>query len=107
MYPISLDVDGVSNKAQLACMLKALRDNGYPDTFTDRYEAFVMNQNASIDKDLTKCKKVLTLGGPQGSLLSPQAWNVYFVPVLQEANKGLCKVVGYADDFSVSIVGPA
>ena len=40
---VSLDVDGAFNKTQLAGVVKAMRENGYPDIFTNWYEAFVMN----------------------------------------------------------------
>ena len=103
---IKMDVDGAFNKTQLAEVVKAMQDDGYPDIFVNWYEAFVMNQTASVDTGLTKCKRRLTLGVPQGALTSPRAWNVYFEPVLQEANKGPCEVTGYADDFAFSVAGP-
>ena len=90
----------------VAEVLKAMRDNDYPDIFSNWYEAFMFNQVVCVDTGLTKCKRRLILGVPQGALTSPLAWNVYFEPILQEANKGPCKVTGYADDFAMSVAGP-
>ena len=37
---IFLDVDGAFNKTNLDGVVKAMRENDYPDTFVDWYEAF-------------------------------------------------------------------
>ena len=103
---IKFDVDGAFNKTRLADVIKAMREDGFPDIFTNWYEAFVMNQIASVDTGLTRCKRRLTLGVPQGAITSPLAWNAYFEPVIQDANKGPCKVAAFADDFAVAISGP-
>ena len=87
---ISLDVDGAFNKTNLTGVVKAMRDKGYPDTFTKWYEAFVMNQTICIDTGMTYCKRKPSLGVPHGSITSPRAWNDYFKPALQEANKYPC-----------------
>ena len=84
----------------------SMREEGHPDIFTNWYEAVVMNQIACVDIGITKSTRGLTCGVPQGALLSPRAWNAYFEPVLQEANKGPGKVVAYADDFTFSFSGP-
>ena len=83
-----------------------MRDEDYPDIFTNWYESVVMNQIAFVDMGIAKIKRGLTCGVPQGALISPRAWNVYFEPVLQEANKGPGKVVAYADDFTITFAGP-
>ena len=103
---IFLDVDGAFNKTNLDGVVKAMRENDYPETFVNWYEAFVMNQIASVDTGMTACKRRLTLGVPQGSLTSPHSWNVYFESILEEANAGPAKVVGFADDSSMSFAGP-
>ena len=59
-----------------------------------------------IDTGMASCKRKPSLGVPQGSITSPRAWNDYFEPALQEANRYPCKVVAYADDSSMSFVGP-
>ena len=103
---ISLDVDGAFNKTRLMGVVQSMREEGDPDIFTNWYEAVLMNQIACVDIGITKSTKGLTCGVPQGALISPKAWNAYFEPVLQEANKGPGKVVAYADDFTVSFAGP-
>ena len=103
---ISLDVDGAFNKTRLIGVVESMREEGHPDIFTNWYEAVVMNQIACVDIGITKSTRGLTCGVPQGALLSPRAWNAYFEPVLQEANKGPGKVVAYADDFTFSFSGP-
>ncbi|MCP3891424.1 MAG: hypothetical protein GY702_21550, partial [Desulfobulbaceae bacterium] len=103
---ISLDVDGAFNKTQQMGVVESMRDEGYPDIFTNWYESFLMNQIACVDTGIAKSSRGLTRGVPQGALTSPRAWNTYFEPVLQEANKGPGKVVAYADDFTISFAGP-
>ena len=103
---ISLDVDGAFNKTRQMGVVESMRDEGHPDIFTNWYESFLMNQIACVDMGIAKSSRGLTRGVPQGALTSPRAWNTYFEPVLQEANKGPGKVVAYADDFTISFAGP-
>ena len=53
-------MDGAFNKTRLTGVVKAMRDNDYPDTFTNWYEAFVMNQIASVDAGMAMCKRADT-----------------------------------------------
>ena len=85
---VSMDVDGAFNKTNLQGVVNAMRESNFPDIFTNRYEAFVLNQNALVDTGMTSCIRRLTMGVPQGSLTSPLAWNAYFEPLLRLANAG-------------------
>ena len=58
-----------------------------------------------MDTGLATGERRLTLGVPQGSITSPLAWNVFFEPILELANAGPGKAVGYADDYVSTFSG--
>ena len=70
---ISLDVDGAFNKTRQMGVVESMRDEDYPDIFTNWYESIVMNQIAFVDMGIAKIKRGLTCGVPQGALISPRA----------------------------------
>lgn len=99
-----LDIKKAFDRVDYALLLKKLHSVGL-DAFTLRFiyslltqrRIFVTHKNAVSDTYTP------TSGVPQGGILSPLLWNLYFADVLSGVTDPDLQAFGYADDLALAI----
>jgi ribonuclease HI len=102
---VFLDIQGAFDNVPTTAIIKCLKDRGMPETFIKWYSHLLESRVATIDHMGVKAARSLTVGTPQGGVLSPPMWNVVFDTFLALFRKGKVKVVGFADDAGLVAKG--
>ncbi len=100
-----LDISGAFDNLQPGKVHEAMVANRINPIITNWYTQYLYNRRAFVDIGSARYSRFLTLGTPQGGVLSPLAWNLSFNSLLGRLNQGPVKAIGYADDCAVIING--
>ena len=70
------------------------------------YRNYITSRTATLDIDGVKRSYALTLGTPQGGVLSPTGWNAPMDDAVRIINEGSISGCGFADDSNVIATAP-
>ena len=70
------------------------------------YGKLLKGRKITADLQGEKCERIPARGSPQGGVLSPLIWNLIMDTLLATFQGDPVKVVGYADDILLMVLGP-
>ncbi|CAH1720554.1 unnamed protein product [Aphis gossypii] len=98
---VTLDVKNAFNSAPWSLIDKALRRCAVPAYLTLVLRSYMCARSLVVNEDL--CLPV-TCGVPQGSVLGPTLWNLFYDGILRLQVREGIKLVAFADDVAVVAV---
>lgn len=101
---VSLDIQNAFNSIPWMTIRRALANKGFPDylrRILDAYLAERMIVYPTIDGGGES--REVQAGVPQGSVLGPLLWNIFYDEILRASTENGCSIVCYADDTLVVV----
>lgn len=100
---LTLDVRNAFNTAPWEAILDAARAKNVPGTILRVIEAYLSNRSilASSPSGATQLERQMTCGVPQGSVLGPDLWNLFYDDLLRIELPGGVELIAFADDVAV------
>ncbi|KAL4134845.1 hypothetical protein QTP88_006546 [Uroleucon formosanum] len=103
---VALDVQNVFNSAPWKHVDEALRRTGVPRYLLKIIWSYMEDRSITIrTSDGNSIDKPVTGGVPQGSVLGPTLWNVFYDDILRMDVPEGVQLVGFADDLALLAVG--
>ena len=100
-----IDISSAFDKLNPVKATQALIRKGVDRDITSWYQNYLQDRHASIEIKGAKTRRRITIGCPQGGVLSTILWNVAFDDLLSIFNYNSITCAGYADDGSLIITG--
>jgi retron-type reverse transcriptase len=82
-----------------------MKDKGIDSSIIKWYNHYLRNRAVTVSYKGITTERRLTLGTPQGGVLSPLMWNLAFESFLDLFKTGPVRCCGYADDAGLVITG--
>ncbi|KAL4111987.1 hypothetical protein QTP88_015840 [Uroleucon formosanum] len=104
---VALDVRNAFNSAPWLLIDAALQKRRFPGYLVHLLRSYMGNQILLVDGgdgDLTRMK--VSCGVPQGSVIGPGLWNIFYDDLLRLEIHEVAKLVGFADDIKLIITAP-
>lgn len=98
---VTVDVKNAFNSASWAKIIGELRKRGIPPYLMRIVEQYLCQRELKTKNIRTK----MTAGIPQGSVLGPLLWNVFYDSILELGNGNDTTIIAYADDIAVVAEG--
>jgi len=98
-----MDIKGAFDNVPYRDLIDILRSKGLPEDIVYWYSQ-MLTSRCSFTQDANSGDRILmthTRGVPQGGILSPLMWNLFFDPVLLGVQTPTNIVIGYADNLCV------
>lgn len=102
---VFLDIQGAFDNVKPSAIVRGMEAKGIDDKTIAWYYYYLTNRKMSVMHNGTFIERKLTLGTPQGGVLSPTMWNLAFEGFLDLFQRGPVKVSGFADDGALLAVG--
>lgn len=102
---VTLDVKNAFNSASWAAIAKSLHHLRVPVYLCNLLQSYFDNRVLLYETDEGPCELVITAGVPQGSMVGPLLWNGMYDGVLRLDLPGGTKIVGFADDIVLMVLG--
>lgn len=102
---VTLDVKNAFNSASWAAIADSLHRLRVPEYLCQILKSYFQNRRLIYETDAGKRSVAITAGVPQGSILGPTLWNVMYDEVLKLSLPRGVKVVGFADDVALLVIG--
>lgn len=100
---VTLDVKNAFNSARWVDMLRALESFRVPEYLMRVMRDYLRDRSLIYETEDGQCRKTVTAGAAQGSILGPDLWNVAYDELLElEMPEGV-SLQGYADDLAILI----
>lgn len=98
----TLDIKNAFGSAPWAGIVAAIENKKVNQYIINIIKSYLHQRELFVTPD---CGYWITAGVPQGSVLGPILWNVYFDEVLRMKMSQDVQVIGYADDLAVVVTG--
>ena len=102
---VFLDIQGAFDNVSPEAVLRGMENKGISDRFCRWYEHYLMNRTITVKHNGVTLHRSLTLGTPQGGVLSPVMWNLAFESYLELFQGSLIHVDEFVDDAALLLVG--
>ena len=102
---VFLDIQGAFDNVIPARVIEGLARRGVPPKHVAWYKHYLYGRRMSTEYKGVSIQRHLTLGTPQGGVLSPLMWNVCFDSLLHLFDRGPVRCVGFADDGALITTG--
>jgi hypothetical protein len=102
----TFDFNGAFDRAWHPSIIKNLSDKGYSNTSIKLIGSFLTNRKVTLKYGTGQASKTLTLSTPQGAILSPFIWDIFFDPLLEQL-ESLMKEddqLAWADDLTLAFL---
>lgn len=97
---ITLDVKNAFNSAPWDGIIRAMLEMKINNYLINICQQYLCNRKIILPNGKTF---LMTCGVPQGSVLGPTLWNIYYNQILTTVNEEGIKLVAYADDLAVVV----
>ena len=102
---VFLDIQGAFDNVIPARVIEGLTRRGVAPRHVSWYKHYLYGRRMSTEYKGVSIQRHLTLGTPQGGVLSPLMWNVCFDSLLHLFDQGPVRCVGFADDGALITTG--
>ncbi len=102
---VFLDIQGAFDNVQPESIIQGMITKGINSNLIKWYHHYLLNRVIAMDHKGIKMSRHLTLGTPQGGVLSPIMWNLVFESLIELFEEGSVKICGFADDAGLVISG--
>jgi len=98
-----MDIKGAFDNVPYRELIAILRNKGTTPLVVNWYDRLLRTRLTFAAGEKTGNKRIIqhTRGVPQGGILSPIMWNIFFDPLLERLQSPANRVIGYADDLCV------
>ncbi|KAJ8910519.1 hypothetical protein NQ315_012816 [Exocentrus adspersus] len=101
---ITLDVRNAFNSASWQAILVELRSRGIEESLINIVADYLSNREVILEAEgITKTRSI-TSGVPQGSVLGPTLWNLFYDELLGIQQPPGVTLIGFADDVALLVV---
>ncbi|KAL4103526.1 hypothetical protein QTP88_018889 [Uroleucon formosanum] len=104
---VAIDVRNAFNSAPWLLIDAALQRRGFPGYLVRLLRSYMTGRSLLVgggDGDLTRID--VSCGVPQGSVIGPCLWNIFYDDLLRLELHDSVKLVGFADDIALVITAP-
>jgi ribonuclease HI len=102
---VFLDIQGAFDNVKPSSIVQGMKDKGIDSSIIKWYNHYLRNRAVTVSYKGITTERRLTLGTPQGGVLSPLMWNLAFESFLDLFKTGPVRCCGYADDAGLVITG--
>lgn len=102
---VTLDVKNAFNSASWIAIARSLHGLRVPVYLCNLLRSYFDHRVLLYETDDGPCELVITAGVPQGSMVGPLLWNGMYDGVLKLELPGGAKIVGFADDIVLMVLG--
>jgi len=99
---VTLDVRNAFNSAPWTQIVHSLKKANLSEYLVNLCQEYLTNRKILLPSGQSFN---MTCGVPQGSVLGPTLWNIFYDKIIRTTNEKSIKIVAYADDLAVVISG--
>ena len=102
---VFLDIQGAFDNVKPESIVEGMRTKNIDSAMIKWYQHYLLNRQIEVDYEGVRMERKLTLGTPQGGVLSPLMWNLVFEDLLSKYEEGFVRICGFADDAALVTTG--
>ncbi len=102
---VFLDIQGAFDNVRPESIIQGMMDKGFSNEMVQWYTHYLRYRSVEVQYQGVTKSRYLTLGTPQGGVLSPLMWNLAFESLLELYEGSSVKICGFADDAGLIICG--
>ncbi len=102
---VFLDIQGAFDNVKPDTIIKGMMDKSFSSETIQWYSHYLRNRCVEVQYQGVTKSRYLTLGTPQGGVLSPLMWNLAFEDLLKSFEDSPVNICGFADDAGLIISG--